>query len=354
MPDLRITSVMVGLAALATHGHAAVFCVADSASFADALVQAQGNGEDDELRIRTGTYAPPGAIGAFYFAEIGHALSIAGGFQTPDGGAPCSEHSEDAALTVIDGGGTRYLLRIDSAPGSGAIAVRNLTFRSGHAVGISAALELLGAGANTVTLENAIVQANVGTFFQDMYYVPAVWVAGDQGGIIVRNVLFLQNDAPAGVWPILITHQQAAGTGVVFNNVTVSGNGAISGFPGVEFDVEGSLSIANSIFWGNAASDLGIVQNNGTIALDHNDTGVRTGTPPDVETGTLSVEPEFASGTNFCLSANSPLRDAGNSAAAGGVGIVDVNGAPRIAFATVDIGACEVPDDTLFHDGFDP
>jgi hypothetical protein len=47
------------------------------------------------------------------------------------------------------------------------------------------------------------------------------------------------------------------------------------------------------------------------------------------------------------------LRDAGNSAAAGGTGAFDVTGAPRIAFASVDIGACEIDDDTLFRDGFE-
>jgi len=353
MSELRIAAVAMIFAGLSARCDAAVFCLSDSASIADALVQAQGNGEDDELRIRVGTYAPPGASGAFYFAEIGHSISIEGGFQTPAGGDACSQHSDDASLTVIDGGGTKALLRIDSAPGSGAIAVRKLTFRAGHAVGISAALELLGAGANTVTLENAVVQANVGEFFQSTYYVPAVWLAGEQGGIVLRNVLFADNDAPAGVWPILVTHQQNAGPGVVFNNVTVSGNGVVSGNPGVEFDVEGSLSVANSIFWGNAGTDLAIVQNNGTVVLDHNDIGLRAGTAPDSETGTLTVAPAFASATNFCLSANSPLRDAGNSDADGGVGIADVTGAPRIAFAAVDVGACEVPDDTLFRDGFD-
>jgi len=353
MFECRIAVVASAVFVLAAHCHAAVFCLSDSAAIADALVQAQGNGEDDDLQIQVGSYAPPGAIGSFYFAEIGHAITIEGGFHTPEGGPACSEHSDDAALTVIDGGGSKPLLRIDSATGSGDITVRKLTFRNGRAAGISAPLELLGAGANTVTLENAIVQGNVGDFFQSMYYVPAVWVAGEKGGIAIRNVLFVQNDAPAGVWSILVTHQQNAGPGVVFNNVTVTGNGANSGFPGVEFDVEGGLSIANSIFWGNASADLGIVQNNGTIVLDHNDIGVRTGSAPGVEISTVSVDPAFVSATDFCVDANSLLRDAGNSAAEGGVGITDVNGGARITFAAIDIGACEVADDTLFRDSFE-
>lgn len=341
------------LAASASSCAAAVFCAADSASLAAALQASQGNAEDDTVRVVAGTHAPPGALGSFYFAEIGHHLTIEGGLATPEGGEPCSQQDPGAAHTVIDGGGTRPLLRIDSAPGSGDITLRNLTFRAGQAVGISAALELLGAGANTVTLENAIVQWNTGTLFQSMYYVPAVWLAGEQGGVVVRNVVFAGNDAPPGVWSILVTHPQAAGSGVVFNNVTVRGNSAVSGYPGVEFDVEGNLSIANGIFWDNGATDLGIVQNSGTIALDHNDIGARGGTMPDAEVGTLSIDPAFRSADDACLDPNSALRDAGDAAATGGIGAVDVTGAPRIAFASVDIGACEVPDDTLFRDGFD-
>jgi hypothetical protein len=284
---------------------------------------------------------------------VGHSIVIEGGYSTAEGGEPCSQQTHDAAQTVIDGGGTQPLLRIDSAPVSGDIALRNLTLRAGQAAGISSALELLGAGANTVTLENAIVRDNRGTFFQATFYVPAVWLGAEQGAIVVRNVVFAGNDAPAGVWPVLVTHVQTAGAGVVFNNVTVRGNGMVSGFPGVEFDVEGSLSIANGIFRDNGATDLGIVQNNGTITLDHNDIGARGGTLPDMETGTLDLDPEFVSGSDSCLKPQSPLRDAGNSAAAGGTGSFDVTGAPRIAFASVDIGACEVADDTLFRDGFE-
>jgi hypothetical protein len=186
-----------------------------------------------------------------------------------------------------------------------------------------------------------------------MYYVPAVWLASEQGGIAVRNVLFVGNDAPAGIPPVLLSRVQTGGDAVVFNNVTVAANGAVSGMAGVEFDIEGPLSIANSVFWGNPNADLAIAQNSGSITLANNDIGTRTGSAPTTEAGTLAVDPQFVSANDRRLQADSPLRDAGDSAAPGGVGSTDLDGMPRIALGSVDIGAYEVPDDRLFGDGFE-
>ncbi|GEM_PF-2325039 len=348
------------LIALSAGGECATFCVTDRQGFDAALQQSWQNAEDDAIRLVIGTYGPPTQPGAFNVAELGHALLIEGGYQSPEDGAPCSVRTDDPTLTAFDGNATGTLLRIDSFPGSGDVTLRNLTLRNGLAAGLTSALELLGAGGNVLTIENAIVSANRGIVFQfngQPYYTPAIWLAAEQGGIVVRNVVFAHNEAPAGVLPILVTrYAPPPGGDVIFNNVTVIG---ADNLPGIHFDVEGSLSIANGIFWGSGAAELDIVQNTGTVALDHNDIGIanlslNTSSLLD-ETDTLNVDPGFvaADSDDFRLRPDSPLRDAGNPAALGGIGLTDAAGMPRLAFGSVDIGAYEVPDDTLFRDGFE-
>jgi len=332
---------------MATTSQAATFCVTDGTDLDAALQAAESNGEDDVVKLVSGSFTPV-SPSLFYFAEAGHSVVIEGGYDLG-----CAQRDDDASVTAIDGGGMRTLLRIDAFPGSGDITVRNLTLRDGLSVGGQSAVQLLGAGTNTVTLESAILRSNVGAVFQSQYYFPAVWLAADQGNIVVRNVLFANNDAASGIAPVWLLSSQ--GGNVTFNNNTVVANGATSGVEATEFDFYsgGTLSLANNILWGNVSGDIREAGNGESIELDHNDIGVRTMDTPTLEFGTLNTDPKFVSPSDYRLDPNSPLRDAGDSTAFGGVGLLDIAGMPRIVLKSIDIGAYEVKDDTVFHDSFE-
>jgi len=76
--------------------------------------------------------------------------------------------------------------------------------------------------------------------------------------------------------------------------------------------------------------------------------GANTFTPGS---GTVQADPLFAGPGDFRPRGNSPVRDAGNTALAAGIG-TDLDGAPRVSGAAVDIGAWEIGD-VIFANGFD-
>ena len=67
--------------------------------------------------------------------------------------------------------------------------------------------------------------------------------------------------------------------------------------------------------------------------------------------GTVKADPRFVGSADFRLRSDSPARDAGNSAWTTGIP-TDLDGAPRVFGAAVDIGAWEVGD-PIFANGFD-
>jgi hypothetical protein len=76
---------------------AAEFCVGDFGGLVAALAAAQGNNEDDLIRLVKGNYAMTAAVE--FNGDRGHGLEILGGYT-----AGCGSRTRDASLTVIDGG----------------------------------------------------------------------------------------------------------------------------------------------------------------------------------------------------------------------------------------------------------
>ena len=139
------------------------------------------------------------------------------------------------------------------------------------------------------------------------------------------------------------------------------------------------MAISNNVFWNNGGTDL-MTNGSGATNLANNDYGTLSGTWA-TDSNALHVDPGFLALGDFRLRADSPLRDAGDNDAVGGIGSWDAAGAmrlavnsplrdggnnspiggtgsfdadgnPRVVFGTVDLGAYEIQD-VIFKDGFD-
>lgn len=111
---------------------AAIFCVSAGPSLQNALTQAATNGQNDEIRLRPGTYTMGSGTTAFtYTSSEAFRLVVSGGWQTV-GAIPCALPAADPNLSVLDGVNQRRvmdLLRIDSPfldTGDGALSAGDI------------------------------------------------------------------------------------------------------------------------------------------------------------------------------------------------------------------------------------
>jgi hypothetical protein len=102
----RLLMILGALATSAGPLHAAVFCVGTAEGLQHALDIASLNGQNQTIKVRTGTYRSPDH--GFTYWHAGPAkLDIEGGWD-----AGCTTQTKDAALTVIDGGDEHPLLNL--------------------------------------------------------------------------------------------------------------------------------------------------------------------------------------------------------------------------------------------------
>lgn len=113
----------------------------------------------------------------------------------------------------------------------------------------------------------------------------------------------------------------------------------------------GNATVQNTIMWGNAGSQVGLYWLNTFINVSHSNVG--NGQYSWVASN-ISADPLFvdAAGGDYHLASSSPCVGAGNNGAFG-IPLTDMDGGPRIADGSVDIGADEVPAGTLTGTGED-
>jgi hypothetical protein len=129
------------------------------------------------------------------------------------------------------------------------------------------------------------------------------------------------------------------------------------GAGGAVFISSYTTTVVNSIFWANAATGWGdefSLQNGCTLSISYSDVlngqnpsaiHAEGGTTLDWGAGNIDADPLFASptGGDLHLRFGSPCVNAGNNGAPG-LPATDVEGEPRVANGTVDIGADELFD----------
>jgi hypothetical protein len=345
---LKRMAILVG-ATCTFAAEAATFCVDTVTELQNALATAATNGEHDVIRIETGVYAPTSGTVAFnYGTPQNFDLVVEGGWVRV-GLVGCATRLNDPALTVLDGGGSRLVLRLLGNPETtGAITVRNLTVRNGAGPDVGGMV--LGAGAGLGTSYG-------GRLFVDRVIVRENHSNGSTGGLSVgtsgsgAEVEFLNSVIAGNTCAV----QSCAGEIRVdspFSNprLVVAGNTvSINTCPSSACGTGGGLrlsgtaakAIYNNALFFNEAADLILL--GGPSQVFNNAYGILSASAPPASQGNnlVGVGPNFVNGLayDFRLAPGSPLIDAGSLEV--DLGPLDAGGLPRLNGPRYDIGAHE-------------
>lgn len=346
-----------------TAADAATWCVGTTAELRSALAAAEGNGEDDEIRIRVGHYAAaPGGTSwdstFAYESQEAYDLTLRGGYITAFG-SPCGFRITDASQTELSGSHLEaVLVVIVGASSSADIRVEALTLRDGRAHSAGPAVQVRShfsesngdVSFDRVILRNNDSRGDLGNL--------AVWTSGL---VSITNSLFLANRTEGGATALGLMLQSGGSQPNLIVGNTFVGNGCLPGGScdaalGIASDVGGDTQVvvANNVFAvSDSADDLSVDGPLGLFLYHNNFVGLSTNVAPEVNVGNLALfNPGFVDplGGDFRLLPESPLRDAGATSLA--ITAQDLDGLPRIHGADVDIGAYEARVE-LFRDGFE-
>lgn len=359
----------IGSLLIASHaGSAATFCVNETTEIQDALAVAESNGEDDVIRIKTGTYTYtfPFVAGMFYYeTQEDFDLTLQGGWT--GSGETCQRRFLNPTSTVLASDGTKSILTIKGANSSaGDIIIEQLTVRGGDSATEGAGMKLGGnIGSNgfsgSIVVERVYFDNNSAPEGAGLY-------ASTNGGIRVRNSIFRSNQCENNGCAASIAIFSLDGSEVraVFSNNTVFGNtcsddaGASCVTGGVIVDGLGlspRTALLNNAFAQNDGNDVELTGGS-AVDLWYNNITEMSGTPAS-ELGTLNYSnPGFVSpilDDDFNLQQDSPLRNAGYDGFLVGLppySSIDYAGISRVQESVIDIGAHEFGE-RIFFDGFE-
>lgn len=353
---------------------AATFCVGTVAELRAALQSAQAAG-DDEVRIRTGTYAVDATL--VYNAVQPGWLSVLGGYFEA-GGLPCGGRTTNAGATVLDGQGQRQIMILGHQPPAGTtsgarIYVENLTFANGVGSGFQRggglnAFMIPASATNELWLENLVFRNNSG------YFAGGLNASVANGMIRVANSLFDANSAPDTVFAHaalgISSSLPSYGNAILVANSTFARGRCLGnvGGPrgcGISIFVGSGLNaaIVNSAFHDNDIADLTsqVASPTGAERILIRDSllPVAIGDPQRVVERPITGDPRFVDfpGGDLTPREDSPLVDRGMLPLPGAYPTLngfDVAGGLRNRFGGIDVGALERQTlDPVFRDGFE-
>lgn len=329
---------------------AASFCVNDGPSLQNALTQAASNGENDQIRLRPGTYTMSSGLTAFaYNSAEPFLVVISGGWQN-FGLVQCAIASPDPNLSVLDGVNQRRVMDLSNSSTNfnARIEVRNLTIRGGSGSGFGGLRVSVG---EAVELDRLIVRNNNATNSDS----PGGILVVAARNVLLSNSLVLDNtcaNGPCGAK--LVTAQPVASVDV--RNSTIARNrcpAIACPMAGVLIDNFFSTLVGNNAFHENEGAQLEFAPANANaVSLRNNRIGSFIGNPAQNIGNIAAPNPGFvdANNDNFRLRQDSPLLDAGDGAIS--AGNLDLDGQPRTNGRDRDIGAYELQY-MVFADSFE-
>jgi hypothetical protein len=110
------------------------FCVGTTNELRRALLDAETNGEDDLIRIKTGTYdADTASVVAYFRFAQNHALTLRGGYRDV-GTSPCAALGSNPRVTIVTGSSSRRPVEVFGTAGMSArVTLQNFTVLGGDA-----------------------------------------------------------------------------------------------------------------------------------------------------------------------------------------------------------------------------
>lgn len=342
---------LAALALAASSAQATTFCVTTGTQLANALNTAASNGQNDEIRIPTGTLTgtsnPAGNPRWGYpvqASDEGSSLTLSGGWSA--GNNCASQVSLDPTQTALDAQNAGRALDFtitNSIAFSGDVVVRNLTITrassSNQAVGVAFNWYVTGQLGSSLLIENVLVIASTATGTSAS--VVKVTHSGS-GYAKARNLIVYGNNATNGL-PVAVSAYDTAyavlSNSSIFDN---SAGGAAAGLGAL-----GVVTLANNAVADNTSSTSPSYQAYSalgtSLTLRYNHFGTRLftgGVNSDV--GTTTGDAQWTQvGSIIVPDAVSPLRDSGTNSPTGGLASTDFQGDARIVNSVVDRGAIE-------------
>jgi hypothetical protein len=361
MIDMKTSSIrgcllsVLSLMALTQGAGAATFCVATPTELRTALNSTNGNGVNDEIRVKSGVYAPTSGnaqSGQYYLVMTGDQdLLITGGWS----GAPgaCTAQTQTAGLTVFDGNDSARIFDFGLNGTANSLVIRNIMLFNGSASGLGGCMRVqayINTGAN-VEIERTRMH---GCYASEQGGALALLMQKGQGHVH-GNVFSFNESVNQGA--VFLSGATLNGVNFSFQNNTVVGNtrtnGSGWGSAGLEIlcRQDWACYVANNIFFdnedGGGSADLRIV---GGVSMKHNRYTTLTGAP-NSNVAPTQADPGFLSANDFRLRQDSPMRNAGTTDLFYGFPTLDVDGGPRPQGGALDIGALEYSE--LFASGFE-
>ncbi len=239
---LRTAALLAVLHLVPARVSAATFPVSDPASFQAALNAAEANGEDDVIEVAAGSYAVATTLA--YSSAESRSLRITGA---------------GIGTTVLDGGGSTQILRLESWAAEGDLVAEGLTLQNGHSSSSAGGALHLETAAGTQTLTDCEV-LDSSTSGEDGIGGGASLVS-DTGAVTVAGCAFRRNTSEANVGGLYV----AVTTATIALFESVFEDNAVDNLGGQEYfgdgggamlytDAGGLTTVSGCTFTGNTAT----------------------------------------------------------------------------------------------------
>jgi hypothetical protein len=353
-----------------TNAQSATFCVSTGTQLANALASAATNGQNDEIRITSGTLTgttEPNTNARWTYraaaSDEATSLSISGGWST---GNSCASQTIGILLTQLDAEWQGPNVQISSATPSysGQVSIRNLTLARGRNFNSFAASGILSSFTGTVSAQLLIESVLVTSGQSSVQGTQSVLISQQGGGFIRFRNNVVSNNTASGTSSGAAVSISATSNAIAYvsNNSIFANQGTAQVAYGL--GLGGVVTASNNAVANNttnaAGSTFQVFSSNGsgiTLRNNHFENVLITGGAFS-EQGTTTGDPLWTGiGSVRVPNEVSPLRDSGINNPSGGIASTDIEGFPRIMNSVVDRGASEAPaptiTDRIFQDGFE-